>query len=441
MMAAAGDERLIVVANFQELFAVHGAGPAVAGSPDQPPHGQVVKAALWPDRPGWLLLAPTTPDLPAVGPCYHPPAEVIVPAGAGAVTLAALDDPAARARLTAFCAGAARVRILATVHSLGLTRLAGALGADRVVGLPACPAGLVRRWNTKLGGRDLALAADIPADRMPAQTAMPGLDHALITLRDLRGGGRWLLKPNAACGGFGLVEADGGQEVPERLLGELRGRRTAKASWKSLYDMSEPLVLQQFLGERERNISLTADFEVGPDGSVAFLGVAQQRLQGGFVYQGAAYAPDAPWRLHTDAIIEIGCRLGARMAMERFQGCFNLDFLITPDNRLWFIELNARRSAPLDQFLVLRRLVGPDWMDRSAFDCHEAFPVTGAVDGLPALEDRLRRHRLAFRDGQGVLAFHVSRRGERTCAGLLVIGPTGAAVDTICRRLEDVLHG
>ncbi|MFD1624576.1 hypothetical protein [Azospirillum griseum] len=441
MMAAAGDELLIVVANFQELFTVHGATPAIAGTPDQPPHGHVVKAVLWPDQPGWLLLAPAAPDIPVAGSCCHPPAEVIVPTGLGAVTLAALDEPVARARLTAFCAGAARVRIMATVHSLGLTWLAAALGADRVVGLPACPAGLVRRWNTKLGGRDLALAAGIPPDLMPAQAAMPSLDHALITLKDLRGGGRWLLKPNAACGGFGLVEANGGQDVPERLLGELRGRRTAKASWKSLYDMSEPLVLQQFLGERERNTSLTADFEVAPDGAVAFLGVAQQRLQRGFVYQGATYTPDAPWRMHSDMIVDIGQRLGARMAVERFQGCYNLDFLVTPDNRLWLIELNVRRSAPLDQFLTLRRLVGPNWMDHSAFDCHEAFPITGAVDSLCALEDRLRRHRLAFHDGQGVLAFHLSHRSERPYAGLLVIGPNGAAVDTIRRRLEDVLHG
>ncbi|WP_044549916.1 hypothetical protein [Azospirillum lipoferum] len=429
-----GGERVIAIANFGELFEDPDAPASVLGEADGVPLGHAAghKAGWWPEEDGFLLIAPTSLDLPPVpaGIRKEPAERLVVPDADGRTAARLLEDARLWSRVRRFVQEARRVRLLATVNSAGLRRMADRLATAaglEVVGVPDCPPGLVRYWNTKIGGRDLLRGVPAAAALVPDAVVCHTPLHAEAMLAGHPASERYVLKANMGAGGSGILWVTGGETgLAARLT---RPDHTTGAGKNGLWPLplDEPLLLEVGIGDPRRNRSLTADFTVMPGGTVAFEGAALQVLDDFTRYRGIAWSPGAVAPAVLASVASVGTAVGRAMARRGFSGPFNLDFILPPEGRLALAEINVRRSAPLDQHLAMRRLFGPDWPDRVAMRSWEclagADPTTVAAAGL------------AFDGRAGVLLLG-PRYGNGSAT--MAVAPDAAGLDRLVASCHDL---
>lgn len=417
--AESGEERVIAIANFGEVFADPDARPPSDGASPAASYAAGHKAAWWPDADGYLLVTPEAVDFPAALPGMGGrPARVVVASDPWGRTAARLDEDARlRSEVLRFADGAARVRLLTTVYSDGVRRIAERLSNGRrgcvVGGLPSCPPGLVRYWNTKIGGRDLLRSAPLAAKLLPDSVTCHAPSHAEAMLAGRPPTERYVLKANMGSGGSGVLWLEGGERGVAARLADWNRRAAAERNGKCPLPFDEPLLLEAAVGDPHRNRSLTADFDVEADGMTAFIGASLQVLRDFTRYQGIEWRPGAVAAEIMFDVADVGADVGRVMARRGYCGPFNLDFILTGDGVVGLAEINVRRSAPLDQHLALRRLFGDDWPLRMAFRSWEKLPVAD----LPVFDGR-----------RGFIVMGAATEGE---AAAIAVAPTGEALDAL----------
>jgi hypothetical protein len=427
------DERVIAIANFGELFedpdAPASAPGAAAGAPLS--HAGGHKAAWWPEEEGFLLVTPTSAELPPApaGIRCEPGAWLVVPDAHGRTAARLSEDTRLWSRVLGFVHGARRVRLLSTVHSAGMRRIADRLATAGVAveGVPGCPPGLVRYWNTKIGGRDLLRGVPAAAPLVPDAVVCHTPLHAEAMLACRPASERYVLKANMGAGGSGILWVTGGEIGLAARLAEWGRRATAEKSGKWPLPLEEPLLLEVAVGDPWRNRSLTADFTVTPGGAVAFEGAALQVLGDLTRYRGIAWRPGAVAPEVLAAAASVGTAVGRAMTRRGFFGPFNLDFILPADGGLALAEINVRRSAPLDQQLALRRLFGPGWPERVAMRSWER------LAGVDA--DTIAVAGLAFDGSAGVFL-----SGPRYADGsaVIAVAPDAEVLDRLVARCHDL---
>ena len=267
----------------------------------------------------------------------------------------------------------------------------------------ACPHGRVFHWNTRVGMRDLFLSIPSIAAHLPPSLVCHDATHVKTAASRL-GGKTLLVKSNFALGGLGTVILPTGGVDPSKLVEliaahlpePVQGKGKAFAwAWRE-----EPFVVEQFEGSLKTNISVTLDARQ-ICGATEILGCSEQLIEDGFAYAGIRSLEPALEARHQPQLTLITEAVGQALATRGFAGCFNLDFVLTQDGRCFLVDLNVRRSAPLDLHRLLARLLArcpTDWL------CYQAIEQFGTVwESEAAIGHALASEGLAFDGRTGVL--------------------------------------
>lgn len=409
------------------------------------------KAALVPAKPGYVLVAPDVRAQSGRLPTSYmnKPACTIVPAASsGSLTWDLLADDEGWSGLIAGLrqrpTPTSRLRVWAQIHSAGLEEVVRRLKSDGFdvdhSTLPAVSGGTVAHWNTKIGGRELLRANADLARHLPDATVAANLPEVVAIVAASPESG-FVVKPDHGLGGTGIVVFG---PDPDRSLDSTIARvegQYAKLAGslvsghiKSYADIHGPFLVERLIGSTSENLSPTVDLIVERGGTVACVAIALQILDGGTCYRGSRSVPAALSGASGDCVRLAG-QAGEILARKGYVGLCNVDFVITAAGEVRLVELNLRQSAPLDQSLLIRRMVGNDWAATRSFHADEAYP--GAPDLVDAAAQALGWNR-EHRQGFSALAL-ATDHAERT--SLLLSGPLDGAFDEALVSLSRAVSG
>lgn len=286
-------------------------------------------------------------------------------------------------RLIDVCREAKRIRLVPAVWTREASRVADTLrkcGVD-VTSEAAVAHGRVFHWNTRVGMRDLFLADDALADvRVPSTICHDGRQLRLAIDRLV--GTKLMVKSNFALGGFGSCLVERELQFELSALDDLDRSFLDADGAKKGFDWAwrtEPFVVETVVGNPRTNRSVTVDARCRGHGVVELVGLSEQLLVRETHYRGIA-TPSAPQiiaaRPRMEAAVE---SVGTQLAARGYRGYFNLDFVVTDEGNCHLVDLNVRRSAPLDLHMILRR-IGAQYPDLTWYRYVEDMLVTSATE-------------------------------------------------------------
>lgn len=283
-------------------------------------------------------------------------------------------------------------------------------GFDRSL-LPVCSGVSVGFWNSKRGGGELLQRA--LGNRHVDQVACPTVAEAARVVAE--SGNRWVIKPDRAMGGAGVVfiepptSAEFISEALTRDADRLRELPQGKAMMKfgksADWDPAGPFVLQKLIGDPATNRSPSADFWVDGDGAATMVGFAEQRLDEHVRYVGSR-SPSSHAGPERAFAHEAGMAIARTLGTEGYRGLFNIDLVVSGDGEIAVVEVNLRQSAPLDQSVTMARRYGPNWERSRRYVAHE--PGDAPPEDVASPADEVLRYR--DNDGRVALTLAVSGR-------------------------------
>jgi hypothetical protein len=346
-----------------------------------------------------------------------------------------------------------RVRIVPQLHSPGIEVLVDALltsGIDvDTAELPLVSGYTVAYWNTKVGGRELLQSDPQVRRSLPSAAVCNTLAEvtALVATADINQG--IVVKANSSMGGVGTwtfpANADRRAEVISTTISEQKSRGVSR--WKPTYrkktgwETAGPYIVEEMVGDIERNCSPTADFWISVDSPGELIGMGEQLLEDGVAYHGCRYPIRAePARL--ERCVELGLLICMQLHRRGYRGFLNVDYILPPDGGVWVAEINLRESAPLDQFLVMRRLFGDSWADKMSFVCEEAVALHGHSATVQDVSESLLSE-LELHKDQIALPLAVYDGPVQEVASVLVVAGDRMSVETLaavtrCESPEDI---
>lgn len=263
-----------------------------------------------------------------------------------------------------------------------LLRELGMDGHSRTVGLPDVDLfWLAWDLDSKAGFRHFIRQARLEEwVAMPEGFIVPDAETALEATAYFSGQNRGcVLKTAHGTAGFGILRVPPVGTIPERdrVLRELRSRMRFDSGW-----IGRPIVIEEWITGRfgEDAVSVTADFEVQPDGNTYYLGGGRMRMKKSQYYMGVVCGRGALSVAITERTVKAGAVVGAAVAAHGFRGLFDLDFVVSGDGSVWVTEMNARRASPSHVFAIARRLRGDHWYDDCAVLANDHCTLAGAHD-------------------------------------------------------------
>jgi hypothetical protein len=385
-------ETILCVSNFADVFRRPDASKLLEHDGKLAlPHVAGYKAMIWPEQDGAFIVLPSPIRLTRLATSYLPRPSLLPTA-----TRTARHEAILRAG-----EGGRPVRLLYTVLSETILAIRDHLRARypglEVRGVPDCPPGLVRYWNSKLGGRDLLLSVPESAALLPPSVVCHSIGHASSLLKRRSSEQHYFVKGNFGAGGSAVLPVRGGEAHLEELIHHWTQQVVSKKcpDWPRFDE--EPLLIETAVGPPDGGRSLTADFAIDENGYVEMVGAAWQILTDGVRYEGIRAAPDDLDATVRGRVGLVGNAIALRLWNRSYTGCFNIDFVVGDDDALHLLEINVRRSAPLDQFLMMRRLYGTDWPQNMHLRFMEQIPAPASPDA----EEILDRQGLTFRPDVG----------------------------------------
>ena len=302
-----------------------------------------------------------------------------------------------------------------------------------------CPHGRIFHWNSRIGMRDLFLSIPALAGHLPQSLVCH--DLAQVKTAALRLGDQDLLiKSNFALGGLGSMLLPAGADYDQDLVAGIAARLPDQAKGKKAFDWAwreEPFVIEAVVGELKSNLSVTLDARQSAAGT-EIVGISEQLIDQGFAYHGIR-SLGAKWAArHAAALTAIAEATGQALAARGFAGWFNLDFVLTRGGQCFLVDLNVRRSAPLDLHHLVAR-VGQRAGRKLCYQAWERFETAQASE--QAVTCVLEAHGLAFDGTSGVLPL---RGPEAGAAGghalpVLLLAADEAALVRLAREFRRVL--
>lgn len=447
-MSDLADPKHLVISNGLELF---GTMTGVVSDPNVLfPMRQSYRASQWidPQDGDYALLCDVAPYVPPGMARHWAKPKTVFEVGGNMQPCHALQQDAAQFEsLLAWLEGSNVLHIDAQVESEALRglmrRIEQAKPHLEIHGLSTLSAGHIRRFNMKTGGRALMKRALGSEKVIPPQTHFATLEAALRWLQGAPQDTQYLLKPNSAIGGFGVIYCRAGVPLPDRQLEILRGRRRHVDTWKAIGTVDDGILLEVAVGDFPTNDSVTADFHVASN-SVTMVGMSNQILKGRVAYRGISSAPEAAWTRARSEIQQMGERIGRTLGLLGYNGYLNIDVVVPNDPKQpnWLIEMNLRRSAPLNSHILLSRIHGVDW--------HKRFFVMGVEDeqiqnesiSSQQLEELFINEGIMFQsnNGLGAIPMGVFNTHSHTRCSILLIAASGEDLDTLRGRVEEVIH-
>ena len=438
----------LIVANFDELaFLPHDLKvDKIAGT-----LGFWQKSFLVADRAGYIVIAPAAPSN-AASELYGSPqfSELIIPKIlSGDVSKDVVNDDEAWSRLIVALSDRGRVRLWAQVFSPGVDALARALrraGVDVDMGdLPLVSPYTVAFWNTKVGGRDLL--ETIGAEALPRATLCNSIAEVMTNIAAAGSKTGFVVKADSSVGGSGvwLFPPDSSRTIASIKTTFASDPKASKIHDKRSVAMNRdgPYLVEELIGSLGTNSSPTADFRILESGENLLIGIAEQLLEGGTAYRGSSY-PIAANSLGVSQCVSLGRRVCERLYQRGYRGLVNIDYIVPANGEPRIAELNLRQSAPLDQFLVIRRLFGEDWEGHPfrAYICDERVALHEPIYTTRALYNVIsKRHPLS--DGEAILplAIYGDRARKTLYASILALGATQESTRNLLSAVRCLLSG
>lgn len=334
----------ILVANFDEVSSTSDATVRL---------GLWQKAVLRSESASTLLVAPAIPSnlVPARPGMWVEPAELVVPNRvSSSVSSDVVSDQAALHRLAAY-ARSGPTTLQFQVWSRGMELLRDALvaeGARFTDTLPVVSSASVADWNSKVGGHLLFASLKSVSDHRPP-TALVHSDGELRSLlSNIAPGCEVVAKANRSAGGRGIRVLSAASA--KRWSGTFPAPGLKAPGPQAIW----PMIVEQFVGHRTRNTSITVDLWIHQSGA-DLVGLARQLLGSRVRYRGVSSEISSVVRQSRSVIIALGQTIGGELSRRGYRGPLNVDFVVTPSGAIYVAEMNVRQSAPLDQFLVLAR--------------------------------------------------------------------------------------
>ncbi len=390
-------EPRLVLANFDEVFAYDTrpeSRPIVLG------RGVWQKAVLLPNQTGYVLVAPSVPsNLTPEAEAWSAPRRVIIPSlESGQLCRDLLNDEKAWASLIAEVTGKGPVQVWAQVFSPGVAAIVEALVAASIevdtTELPRVSGQTVAFWNTKIGGREFLQSIPVVREALPAAiicntlvevialVATTNMDQGLVvkTNSSTGGAGVWVFPPDTPC------QMD---EITHSLSSPRWGGKNGSKQ-KRPDEVVGPYLVEEMVGVPSVNSSPTADFRIWANGHADLVGIGEQLLEEGVAYRGCRY-PVRGDNSQIESCITLGRKICAALHRRGYRGFVNVDFMLLENGDVRIAEMNLRQSAPLDQFLVMRRRFGSGWERRKAYLCEEGMALSAPVETTSALYRILER--------------------------------------------------
>ncbi|MFV8753858.1 hypothetical protein ACNOYE_25210 [Nannocystaceae bacterium ST9] len=334
-----------------------------------------------------------------------------------------LADPIALERLIARFEAGATIELLAWAASPALARLAAAL-RERGFTVSPSPERLARSAEVehRLRARQpmIELLESLPEVARLRPTTVSLADWSAVRefLAGRELGNGWVIKGCDSVAGCGVMMIDHETERARVLASERPSRSLAEAGFYLL--MKPPYVVEELVGERSSNLSPTLDMYVD-EASIRFVGVGWQVLERKAGYVGIVSGPRLIVPLE---VMTAANAIAEALRARGYVGYFNIDFLVTLADEWSIMEINVRRSSPIDHFHTLARRppLAPDSLvvslDYSSPACAErwlaaaAAPDSGVV-AARRLGDRVSRARwvglMLHADSAGALARTLER--------------------------------
>jgi len=143
-----------------------------------------------------------------------------------------------------------------------------------------------------------------------------------------------------SAAGINSTVAQGKQDIEEKFNGD----DTSYIISRFLPHTLDPTVLAVVANEED----------------VFIAGVADQRIEDGNRFTGSTF-PTASSPEHTREMIELTRIVGKWLARQGYRGIFGCDYIITNDNQVRFLEINARKQGTTLEFCcTLEQALGPD---------------------------------------------------------------------------------
>ncbi|MCL4467182.1 MAG: hypothetical protein M1389_14390 [Chloroflexi bacterium] len=385
---AKAGQNLVVLANFDEVFAPF---QPLALGPRGRPAGLWQKAVLLASQPGYVLVAPGRPSsLDPLPPACYPPRAIVQPRRyGGELCRDILKEEAAWKQLLAGIDREQSTRVLAQVFSPGAEDFIGRLldvgVAVDTTDLPRVSGHTVSHWNSKVGGRELLQGIPAVADALAPSVVCSNRREVETVVAKANRSRALVVKANRSMGGAGLWIFPAGSACSEAAVNERLGTapRPGKQGTRGYNpsSMPEPYLVEEMAGELGANVSPTADFQIQPNGSVLLLGLGEQVLDDGVAYRGCRY-PLRATSSQTGNCESLGRAICCELWARGYRGFANIDFVALADGTVRVIEINLRQSAPLDQFLIMRRHFGDGWADHKAFACMEGIVLRNSESAI-----------------------------------------------------------
>ncbi|MDF1536827.1 MAG: ATP-grasp domain-containing protein [bacterium] len=195
------------------------------------------------------------------------------------------------------------------------------LGKDRPITVIGPEADLAHTLNNKLLQYRLAGELDIP---VPAGGTFDTLAGALGFAGEIfAGGGRVFISAAYSAGGSNSIIADSGAMIEERFAGQTGGLVVTEF----MEHQHDPTVLGIVANEKEVYIASVADQDVE-----------------GTRFTGSTFPTLLPDGM-VARLKEYTRTVGRAMGRKGYRGAFGCDFIVTLDQEVLFIEINARKQG------------------------------------------------------------------------------------------------
>jgi hypothetical protein len=333
----------LVVGNFDDAFRDPESMSASASS-------GMWQKVLWRARAPYVLIAPERPDWLNIRGLPEP-ARTFPRHGSFDICRAMLRDEDDMNDLYRSLMGYDAVRLMFQVYSPALEELVESLrelGLRSWHGVPNVSSSTVAYWNTKIGGSAVLNGIEGAKKYRPASTIAYSAASLDSLTRGLPERVQIVVKPNVSLGGVGMeLYSRSGPREPMAAPESTKSSKcfaVAENSWPRLVELIE--------GDLASNCSTTWDFDIVRPGDVALVGAGEQLLDGGLRYRGCHSLGHTLSIESRQAICEAGSSVAIALSHEGYVGPLNLDFVVTPEEKIALVEMNVRQSAPMDQFLV-----------------------------------------------------------------------------------------
>jgi hypothetical protein len=187
----------------------------------------------------------------------------------------------------------------------------------------------------------------------------------------------FVLKANYGTAGFSVLCYPASQLA--RGLETLRKDALHRMSFDHFWDNPPVIIEEHIAGPEElKPDSLTVDFIIDKNSVVKLVGTGKMLMRRKWLYSGIQSGLGVIESDTEEKINCIGRQVGCAIASMGYKGWFDIDFVVSAENRIFLTEINARRASPAHVFDIASHVFGRDWFNRCSCYANDHLRLQGS---------------------------------------------------------------